>query len=151
MSRQSRKFGVPDELANLYDFANTLDVRHFTHHGVPHLQGDELEGPRESRDVDVAAWAVVHEREDQPGDVCHRARIADGSIRDYLQCDPVGAAQEQGCRAGADKALNLFPLVVDAGDDADGAAERHAKMRWQGCRRSWSSFMTAPEMEHWTG
>ena len=51
MSRESKKFGVPDELANLYDFANTLDVRHFTHHGVPHPQGDELANARE-----LASW-----------------------------------------------------------------------------------------------
>ena len=51
MSQQSKKFGVPDALANLYDFANTLDARHFTHHGVPHLEGDELEGPR-----DLGTW-----------------------------------------------------------------------------------------------
>jgi len=47
MSKESRKFKVPDQLANLYDFANSLDVRRFTHHGVPHVQGDELMGPRE--------------------------------------------------------------------------------------------------------
>jgi predicted RNA-binding Zn ribbon-like protein len=47
MPKLSRKFNVPDELANLYDFANSLDVRHFTHHGVAHRQGDELTEPRE--------------------------------------------------------------------------------------------------------
>src|SRR6266705_4353495 len=51
MSKDSRKFKVPDELANLYDFANSLDVRHFTHHVVQNVQGDELEGPRE-----LGAW-----------------------------------------------------------------------------------------------
>ena len=53
MSRESKKFGVPDELANLYDFANTLDVRHFTHHGVPHPQGDELRGMLKSPQVPI--------------------------------------------------------------------------------------------------
>ena len=42
MSRESRKFHVPDELANLYDFANTLDLRKFVHHGVRHEQAEEL-------------------------------------------------------------------------------------------------------------
>ena len=41
MSRESRKFHVPDELANLYDFANTLDLRKFVHHGVRHEQAEE--------------------------------------------------------------------------------------------------------------
>src|SRR5271170_7967258 len=47
MSKLSRKFKVPDRLANLYDFANSLDVRRFTHYGVPHMQSDELASPRE--------------------------------------------------------------------------------------------------------
>ena len=47
MSKELKKFKVPDQLANLYDFANSLDVRHFTHHGVQHVQGDELTQPRE--------------------------------------------------------------------------------------------------------
>ena len=51
MSKESQKFKVPGELANLYDFANTLDVRHFVHHGVMHEQGDEFSGPRE-----LGAW-----------------------------------------------------------------------------------------------
>jgi len=51
MSKQSRQFQVPDALANLYDFANTLDVRHFTHHGVRHRKDDELKRPD-----DLAAW-----------------------------------------------------------------------------------------------
>jgi len=45
MSRESRKFHVPDELANLYDFANTLDLRKFVHHGVRHEQAEELATP----------------------------------------------------------------------------------------------------------
>src|SRR5207244_13530794 len=47
MSRESRKFKVPDELADLYDFANSLDLRHFTHHGVQHVPGDQFTGTQE--------------------------------------------------------------------------------------------------------
>ena len=37
MSKESRKFQVPDALAHLYDFANSLDVRCISsHHGVQH-------------------------------------------------------------------------------------------------------------------
>jgi hypothetical protein len=46
MSRQSREFKVPDELANLYDFANSLDLRHFTHHGVQRVPGDQITNPQ---------------------------------------------------------------------------------------------------------
>ena len=53
MSKQSQKFKVPDELANLYDFANSLDVRRFTHQGVQHRQDDELKNPQA-----LTAWMV---------------------------------------------------------------------------------------------
>lgn len=52
MSKQSRKFKVPDELANLYDFANTLDLRRFTHQGVQHRQNDTLTSPQDARRMD---------------------------------------------------------------------------------------------------
>jgi predicted RNA-binding Zn ribbon-like protein len=116
MSRESKKFKVPDELANLYDFANTLDVRHFTHHGVPHLQGDELTSGRE-----LAAWMS------RRGLLFTSARIEPAMLasalelrkllRDYLQCDPRERSRNNDAARALNKALNLFPLVVTARDD----------------------------------
>ena len=87
MSKESRKFRVPDDLAHLYDFANTLDLRRFVHHGVQHPQSDELASA-----ADLAAW--MSERKLGPGgkitpamfDIALQLR---SSVRDYLQCDPV--------------------------------------------------------------
>ncbi|MEH2542637.1 ABATE domain-containing protein [Bradyrhizobium sp. AZCC 1699] len=87
MSKLSRQFKVPDELANLYDFANTLDLRHFTHHGVRNPQGDELANAR-----GFAVWMR------QRGLLLVDARVSPTMhatalelrhlIRDYLQRDP---------------------------------------------------------------
>jgi len=116
MSRESRKFGVPDELANLYDFANTLDVRHFTHHGVPHPQGDELKAPRE-----LGAWMSRH------GLLFTEAKITPEMlsttlelrtlVRSYLQCNPLDRSKDREAVRALNKALRLFPLVVAARDD----------------------------------
>ena len=116
MSRESRKFGVPDELGNLYDFANTLDLRHFTHHGVPHPQGDELTHGKE-----LAAWMS------QRGLSSASARITPAMlataielrtlVRDYLQCDPPERRRNKDEVRALNKTLDLFPLVVAAGDD----------------------------------
>ncbi|MBR1286939.1 CGNR zinc finger domain-containing protein [Bradyrhizobium sp. AUGA SZCCT0177] len=116
MSRESKKFGVPDELANLYDFANTLDVRHFTHHGVPHPQGDELISARE-----LARWMS------QRGLAPTSAKITPAMfataielrtlVRDYLQCDPLERRGNKDAVRALSKALKYFPLVVTAGDD----------------------------------
>jgi predicted RNA-binding Zn ribbon-like protein len=126
MSKQSRKFKVPDELANLYDFANTLDARHFTHHGVPHLQGDELTGPRE-----LGAWMA------QRGLSWTSAKITPAmletalrfraAIRGYLQCEPAERCKNEDAVRSLNAALKLFPLLartqIDRGMTLGGARE----------------------------
>ena len=114
MSKHSRKFKVPDELANLYDFANSLDVRHFTHHGVRHVQGDELTEPAE-----LAGW------------LAGRGLLAQGAgkitpamfdtalqlraeLRDYLGCDPVERRKNARVAGHLTNALKMFPLVAEA-------------------------------------
>src|SRR5665647_1702578 len=106
MSKASRKFKVPDQLANLYDFANSLDVRHFTHHGVPHVQADELGGPRE-----LGAWMA------QRGLLFTGARITPAmldtalqlraSVRTYLQCNPAERRENKGAVQSLNAALML--------------------------------------------
>jgi predicted RNA-binding Zn ribbon-like protein len=113
MSKSSKNFKVPDQLANLYDFANTLDVRHFTHHGVPHVQGDELAGPRE-----LGAWMA------QRGLLFTSARITPPmfdialqlrvSVRTYLQCDPAERRKNKDAVQSLNAALKQFPLVARA-------------------------------------
>jgi predicted RNA-binding Zn ribbon-like protein len=115
MSKESKKFGVPDDLANLYDFANSLDLRHFIHHGVQHPQRDELAGPRE-----LGAWMS------QRGLLWTGARITPamfktalelrGSVRDYLQHDPLDRRKGRDAGGALNRALRLFPLVVEARD-----------------------------------
>jgi predicted RNA-binding Zn ribbon-like protein len=125
LSRQSRKFQVPDELANLYDFANSLDVRHFTHRGVQHVQGDELRDPRE-----LGAWMS------QRGLLFTSAKITPAmfesalqlrtDVRAYLQCDPVERGKSNDAVRSLNRALRLFPLVAEAGSDR-GVALRPAR------------------------
>jgi predicted RNA-binding Zn ribbon-like protein len=113
MSKQSKKFQVPDELANLYDFANSLDVRRFTHHGVPHVQGDELGSPRE-----LGAWMS------QRGLLFTSAKITPAmfetalqlraSVRCYLEFDPVERRKNQDAVRSLNKAMHLFPLAAEA-------------------------------------
>ena len=124
MSRESKKFNVPDELANLYDFANTLDVRHFTHHGVPHPQGDELADGKA-----LAAW--MSQRGLSPGG----ARITPAMlatalelrtlVRSFLQCDPAERSGNRDAVRALNRTLKLFPLVVAA--DEGGMVLRTAR------------------------
>jgi predicted RNA-binding Zn ribbon-like protein len=46
----SDKFGIPDDVALLYDFANSLDLRRYVEHGAAHDPGDELATPAQLED-----------------------------------------------------------------------------------------------------
>jgi predicted RNA-binding Zn ribbon-like protein len=116
MSKLSRKFKVPDPLANLYDFSNSLDVRHFIHRGVQHQKADEFTGPRE-----LGAWMS------QRGLLFTSARITPAMfetalelrecVRDYLQHNPADRRQDRDAARALNRALRLFPLIVEARDD----------------------------------
>ena len=117
MSKASRKFKVPDELANLYDFANSLDVRHFTHHGVRHLQSDELSAPRE-----LGAWMAKRGLLSEGATTKITPAMFDAALRlradlrAYLERDPVARRSDKRMVASLGTALKPFPLVVKAGD-----------------------------------
>ena len=124
MSRESKKFNVPDELANLYDFANTLDVRHFTHHGVPHPQGDELTDAKA-----LASWMSGRGLSPTSAKVTP-AMLATALelrtlVRDYLQCDPLERSRNKDAVRALNRTLKLFPLVVAA--DEGGMVLRTAR------------------------
>ena len=118
MSKESKKFKVPNQLANLYDFANSLDLRHFIHRGVRHPQADELAGPPE-----LASWMS------QRGMLFTSARITPAmlktaldlrrSVRDYLQHEPAVRGKDRDAVRSLNRALKLFPLVVEAREDRD--------------------------------
>jgi predicted RNA-binding Zn ribbon-like protein len=117
MSKESRKFHVPDTLANLYDFANTLDLRHFVQHGVQHAQVDELE-----RGADLGKW-MAHRRLIKAGAVPSAAAFEAAlmlreAIRGYLECDPAERHRESSLNDALETAMARFPLrVVAAGKE----------------------------------
>jgi predicted RNA-binding Zn ribbon-like protein len=112
MSKESRRFKVPDELADLYDFANTLDLRHFTHHGVVHPQGDEL-----ADTAGLATWmsqrGLLAAGAKVPGVTFEAALRFRACLRDYLQRDPAERGRNKDAVRSLNEALRLFPLAVE--------------------------------------
>ncbi len=111
MSKASRAFHVPDALANLYDFANTLDLRNFVHHGVQHQQADELETA-----TSLGKWMVKRGLA-KPGVVPSRktfeaARQLREKIRDYLKSDPADRRRKTALGVALNKAMEPFSLRV---------------------------------------
>ena len=112
MSKESRKFKVPDALANVYDFANTLDVRHFTHFGSAHPQSDELTGPKQ-----LADWMRDRGLGAEGGRITfamfETALALRGALRAYLQCEPAERRRNRDVLGVLDGALAPFPLRVE--------------------------------------
>jgi predicted RNA-binding Zn ribbon-like protein len=113
MSKTSRKFQVPDTLANLYDFANSLDVRHFVHHGVQHAEADEL-GDAASLGNWLARHGLNRTGKVPSAPTFEAALALRGVIRDYLERQPAERRREAALREALDKAIERFPLRVTA-------------------------------------
>ncbi len=113
MSNQSRKFKVPEEMANLYDFANTLDLRRFTHHGVQHRQSDALSSPQE-----LAAWmserGLSRSGQRMTPAMLTTARELRTSLREFLQADTETRRSDQVMLRALTHATRHFPLVAAA-------------------------------------
>src|SRR5216684_1863823 len=86
MSKESRKFAVPNELADLYDFANSLDLRHFTHHGVAHVPGDALGSPQ-ALGAWMSARGLMRPGAKATSAMLETALALRSGIRAYLECD----------------------------------------------------------------
>jgi predicted RNA-binding Zn ribbon-like protein len=114
--REARKFKVPDALANLYEFANTLDLRRFTHHGVQHPQGDELRNPD-----DLAAWmrarGLAAEGTRITPAMLGTAHQLRSGLRAYLARDPDERRRNKDALRSLNKATRLFPLLAEIRDD----------------------------------
>ncbi|WP_442547038.1 CGNR zinc finger domain-containing protein [Bradyrhizobium ottawaense] len=100
-------------MANLYDFANTLDVRHFTHFGVEHPESDALGGPK-----DLADWMRERGLGAKGGHVTpamfETALRMREALRAYLQCEPSERLRNKSVLGTLNDALAPFPLRVEA-------------------------------------
>jgi predicted RNA-binding Zn ribbon-like protein len=116
MSKESRKFQVPDHLANLYDFANTLDLRRFSHRGVQHVPGDELGSPRQL-EAWMSARGLLEPGTKTTAAMLETALQLRSGIRAYLELEPVGRRSNKDVRRSLNKVTALFALRVEADED----------------------------------
>lgn len=109
--RLSEKYPVPPELALLYEFMNSLDLRQYVEKGTPHTVGDELSTPRQLED-----WLRARGLLDQ----CVRLQAQDyrnaldlrEALRAFVQLDPADRTDEAGAAARLDDATARFPLIL---------------------------------------
>jgi len=111
----SAKFLVPAQLALLYDFVNSLDLRQYTEKGVQHSRHDELATARQ-----LEEWLRERELLDPGAHLsAHGHRLVvklRAALRDYLQVAPEDRLQENQAAAKLNEIIGAFALVVAAAD-----------------------------------
>ena len=116
--RLSEKYGVPSELALLYDFANTLDRRRYVEDGAAHRGGDALETPRQ-----LEAWMRdrgLLRRGEHVEVRDHRAALElREAVRDFLRIAPEDRAQGGEAARRLTAVSKKFPLMLAVSVDGD--------------------------------
>jgi len=112
--RLSEKYDVPERLALLYDFVNSLDRRRYVEEGKPHVGSDEL-----ATAAQLSAWMSAHSLQTRA--VSAREHESALRLRDRLRDFLRGGPGEDGRATEAANALGeiaaAFPLVVGMGQN----------------------------------
>jgi predicted RNA-binding Zn ribbon-like protein len=109
--RLSTRFLVPSELALLYDFVNSVDLRQYVEKGEQHSQHDELATPRQ-----LEEW--MRERGLAPASArvsAHAHRLSlklREAVRGYLQVMPEERAAAAEAAARLNDLSHAFPLTI---------------------------------------
>jgi predicted RNA-binding Zn ribbon-like protein len=110
--RLSRKYGIPAEIALVYDFVNSLDLRRFVHHGVQHVTRDELETPEQLSEW-MASRGLLIPRTTLSKSAHAQALRLRAVLRDYIQLEPGEARRDRAVVKALNEMAAQFPLVVD--------------------------------------
>jgi predicted RNA-binding Zn ribbon-like protein len=107
--RLSEKFDVPDELALLYDFVNSIDLRTYVEAGVAHEQEDELRTVAQ-----LESWMRTHDLAGSASGPTHQQvlRLRE-ALRAFLAVVPEDRASARSETAALNSASAAFPLVAN--------------------------------------
>jgi predicted RNA-binding Zn ribbon-like protein len=107
----AKKYAVPAELALLYEFLNSVDLRTYIEKGTPHTHFDELGTPAQ-----LAAWMRERRllaRGDTVSVADHRqASELRSAIRSLLQLQPEGRPADRTRATRLNRASEAYPLVM---------------------------------------
>ena len=109
--RYAQKYKVPAEVALLYEFLNSIDLRSYFEKGKQHVPSDELETPARlqawmsQRDL-LTAGQTISPAEHR------RALELRTALRSFLQLPPDSRASSPECIESLNKVAQFYPLVV---------------------------------------
>lgn len=107
----SDKYSVPSELAALYDFVNSLDLRCYREQGVQHAPSDTLASRAEAQ-----AWMRAHSlllpRHLLSKEEHRRALALRQALRAFLEAAPAERSQSSDIGKALEAAAAAFPLLL---------------------------------------
>jgi predicted RNA-binding Zn ribbon-like protein len=111
--RLSQKYPVPAEVALLYEFANSLDLRRFVEQGAAHVGGDELASARSLRDW-MEPRGLLKRGERVDADDHRRAVALREAVRSFLKSRREDRPADAAAMRRLNEASADFPLVLKA-------------------------------------
>jgi predicted RNA-binding Zn ribbon-like protein len=109
--RYSDKYSVPSELAALYDFVNSVDLRCYREQGARHTPSDALASRAEAQ-----AWMRAHDllapRHFLSRDEHRSALALRQALRAFLGAAPAERSQNSDIGKGLETAAAAFPLLL---------------------------------------
>lgn len=109
--RLAKKYSVPQELALLYEFLNSADLRTYVEQGAQHVPSDELETP-----AHLEAWmrerGLLKRGETIAPPDHRRAMEFRNALRSYLEPEQDSKTAARKCAEFLNQVSESFPLVV---------------------------------------
>jgi predicted RNA-binding Zn ribbon-like protein len=109
--RLSKKFQVPAELALLYDFANSLDLRQYIETGKQHEHHDELATADQLQEW-MRGHGLLGAREEVSTHEYRTVLRLRAAVRDYLQLEPENRSAQSPAAVQLNEISAAFPLRV---------------------------------------
>ena len=111
----SEKFPVPADVALLYDFVNSVDLRRYVEQGVAHAPGDELATPAQLQDWLQARGLLKRGVRVSPAEHRNALELRD-ALRNFLATAP---AERRSAAALLEPSAARFPLQVTKSHDRE--------------------------------
>jgi len=108
----SEKFLVPGDIALLYDFVNSLDLRRYVEQGAAHVAADELETTAQLK-AWLGARALLDKRARLGEDDHRRALALREALRSFIQLAPADREVDAAAAARLSAEAVNFPLTVN--------------------------------------
>jgi predicted RNA-binding Zn ribbon-like protein len=109
--RHSDTYSVPGELAALYDFVNSLDLRCFREQGIQHTPADAL-ASRAQAEAWMRAHGLLMPGHSLSKEERRRVLALRQALRVFLEAAPAERSQNSDAGKGLESAAAAFPLLL---------------------------------------